>query len=213
MKDIFIYGAGGFGREIACLINRINKKKPEWNIVGFLDDGKPIGYRNEYGEVVGNIDFINSHLEEISVVFAIGNPNTLNKLTSSITNPKIAFPNVIDPDVLFLDEKNVHMGKGNVICAKCVVSCNVELGHFNLFNIGVGIGHDTKMGNCNVIMPNVNISGGVVISDQNFLGVKSTVLQYLKIGNKITLGANSLLIRNPKDNMLYMGSPAKKIEI
>ena len=24
MKDIAIFGAGGFGREVACLINRIN---------------------------------------------------------------------------------------------------------------------------------------------------------------------------------------------
>ena len=40
MKDIAIYGAGGFGREIACLIQMINKseKKPKWNIVGFFDD-------------------------------------------------------------------------------------------------------------------------------------------------------------------------------
>ena len=38
MKDIVIYGAGGFGREIACLLNLINEKTPEWNIIGFLDD-------------------------------------------------------------------------------------------------------------------------------------------------------------------------------
>lgn len=27
MKDVVIYGAGGFGREIACLLCAINKKK------------------------------------------------------------------------------------------------------------------------------------------------------------------------------------------
>ena len=33
MKDIAIYGAGGFGREVACLIERINKARetPIWN--------------------------------------------------------------------------------------------------------------------------------------------------------------------------------------
>lgn len=33
MKDVVIYGAGGFGREIACLLCAINKKKQVWNFV------------------------------------------------------------------------------------------------------------------------------------------------------------------------------------
>ena len=68
-------------------------------------------------------------------------------------------------------------------------------------------------GNYNVIMPNVNISGGVQIGDENMLGVKATVLQYLKIGNQVRLGANSLLMKNAKDGMLYIGNPAKKMDI
>ena len=40
MKNIAIYGAGGFGREVACLLNIINEKEPTWNLVGFFDDGK-----------------------------------------------------------------------------------------------------------------------------------------------------------------------------
>ena len=39
MNDIAIYGAGGYGREIACLINnKINSEVKEWNLVGFFDD-------------------------------------------------------------------------------------------------------------------------------------------------------------------------------
>lgn len=36
MRDIAIYGAGGFGRETACLIKEINSVKPTWNLIGFL---------------------------------------------------------------------------------------------------------------------------------------------------------------------------------
>ncbi|MCF0182458.1 MAG: hypothetical protein HUK11_09465 [Muribaculaceae bacterium] len=33
MKDIAIYGAGGFGREVYCLIKKINDaaQEPRWN--------------------------------------------------------------------------------------------------------------------------------------------------------------------------------------
>lgn len=61
MKDIAIYGAGGFGREMACLLNRINKEVANtWNLVGFFDDGVANGVENEYGKVLGNIDTLNS---------------------------------------------------------------------------------------------------------------------------------------------------------
>ena len=72
---------------------------------------------------------------------------------------------------------------------------------------------DTEIGNYNVVMPSVNISGGVKMGDENFLGVQSVVLQYVRIGNLVRLGANSVLMRNAKDNLLYMGNPAKKVEL
>lgn len=208
-----IYGAGGYGREIGCLINRINAVKPEWNLLGFLDDGEPVGTKNEYGVVLGDLAYINSYPKEVSVVLAIGTPSILQKLVTSITNPKVDFPNLIDPDVLFLDRKNVRMGKGNIICAKCVVSCNVDITDFNLFNIGVGIGHDASFGSYNVLMPNVNISGGVETGNCNLFGVKSTVLQYLKVGNNVKIGANSLLMRKAKDDGLYFGTPANRADM
>lgn len=38
MKDIAVFGAGGFGREVANLIRRINAaaEVPEWNFIGFF---------------------------------------------------------------------------------------------------------------------------------------------------------------------------------
>lgn len=213
MKDIVVYGAGGYGREIACLINRLNAIKKEWNFLGFIDDGEPVGLKNEYGEVLGNIDYLNNYSQNLSVVLGIGTPNILQKLAANIINTKIDFPNLIDPDVLFLDRNNLRIGKGNVICAKCVVSCNVEIGDFNLFNIGVGIGHDASFGSYNILMPNVNISGGVEVGNGNLFGVKSTVLQYLKVGNNTKIGAFSLLMRKAKDDGLYFGIPANRADI
>ncbi|MDZ5001311.1 hypothetical protein GNF79_20095, partial [Clostridium perfringens] len=37
IKNIVIVGAGGFGREVAWLIEEINKKELQWNILGFID--------------------------------------------------------------------------------------------------------------------------------------------------------------------------------
>lgn len=40
MKKIAIYGAGGFGREVAFLIDDINKVNPQYEFIGYFDDGK-----------------------------------------------------------------------------------------------------------------------------------------------------------------------------
>lgn len=213
MKDIAIYGAGGFGREVACLLKRINKEvKPTWNLIGFFDDGQIPGSKNEYGEVLGNIDALNVWPQPLSIVFAIGSPKTVAVLHKKINNPNIDFPNIISPDTIFLDRENIEIGIGNVICLRCLISCNVKIGNFNTLNGYITVGHDSTIGNYNSIMPAVKISGGVEIGERNFLGVNAVILQYHRIGNDTTIGASSVVLRNTKDGNTYVGNPAKLIK-
>lgn len=207
MKKIAICGAGGFGREVACIINKINKYKPEWEIIGFFNDGTGKGTRNEYGEILGGVDELNNYPEDLAVVIAIGAPKIVEKVVKEITSPNIYFPNIISPNVSFLDENNVKIGKGNIISSSSI-SCNVTLGNFNILNGFVSVGHDTIIGDFNAIMPSVKISGEVIIGNRNFFGVNSVVLQQVTIGNDTVVGANSLILRKTKDGMTYVGSPA-----
>jgi sugar O-acyltransferase (sialic acid O-acetyltransferase NeuD family) len=212
MKDIAIYGAGGFGREVACLINAINEVKKEWNLIGFFDDGLPIGHKNEYGIVIGGISELNNYSHQLSIVMAIANPATLETIVKKIINSQIEFPNIIAPDILFFDKNAVRMGSGNIIGFKSSISCNVRFGNFNRLNTSIFIGHDTIIGNYNMFNPSTRISGEVTIGDYNFFGVSSIVLQYKKIGNYTTIGANSVIMKKTKDNATYIGNPAIELK-
>jgi sugar O-acyltransferase (sialic acid O-acetyltransferase NeuD family) len=212
MKDIAIFGAGGFGREVACLIKLINKENPTWNLIGFYDDNPSLqGTQNEYGEILGGIDTLNQYDKELAIAIAIGNPSVVRKIVDKISNEKVWFPNVVAPDVVFMDEKNFSMGKGNLICSKCWISCSVHFGDFNILNICCTIGHDVKFGSYNSLMPSVNISGEVTVGEENFFGVASVVLQQKKIGYRTVIGGNSLIIKNTKDGRTYMGNPASAL--
>lgn len=216
MKDIAIFGAGGFGREVACLIKRINESldEPRWNFIGFFDDNEALkGTQNEYGRVIGGRKELNQWDTPLDIAIAIGSPKVLKLVAEDITNPLIDFPNVIAPGVTWLDKNNVRIGNGNIICSGCLISCNVTIGDFNVFNGYIPVGHDARIGKYNVIMPSCNISGGVEFGDCNFMGVKSAVLQYLKIGNNTRIGAGSVVMRNTKDGYLYIGIPAQKLDI
>ncbi len=211
MKDLAIYGAGGFGREICCYIKRINEITPTWNLLGFFDDGKPKGEPAQYGVILGGMEDLNKWETPIDIVIAIATPATVKALVGKITNPNVSFPNIIDPSVTFLDKDTVVIGKGNVIGANSLIACNVHMGDFNLINWYNQFGHEDKLGSYNVVMPNVNISGGVKIGDLNFFGVKSAVLQYVKIGEGTVVGAASVIIKDTEDYTTCYGNPARVI--
>jgi sugar O-acyltransferase (sialic acid O-acetyltransferase NeuD family) len=213
MKKIAIYGAGGFGREVACVINAINAEKPAWHLVGFFDDGLAKGHRNKYGVVLGGINELNRITEALHVVFSIANPAVLTTLTAKITNPLVEFPNLFAPGVILYDRDSVTIGKGNLFLFAGRISCDVCIGNFNLANSGVSMGHDAQVGNCNILGPMLRLSGNSKVGDGNFFGVNSLVLQGIRVGNKTTIGAGSVVMRHTQDGWLYFGNPAKKIQL
>ncbi len=213
MKDIAIYGFGGFGREVACLIRHLNAVKPEWNVVGFFDDEVKQGTECKYGRVLGDFNTLNAWDKPLSVVIAIGSVKSLTDILDRITNPKVDFPNLIAPNCFFFDEETISMGRGNIITFGCRLSCDVQIGDFNIMNGCVSLGHDVTLGSYNLLLPETRISGQVIIGDRNYFGAKSFVMQTVKIGNDNRFGAGSFVFRKIKDGGLYMGNPLKKVSI
>lgn len=213
MKDIAIYGFGGFGREIACLIKMINQIKPTWNLVGFFDDSVEAGTKNRFGSVLGGFEKMNTWGKPLNVVMAIASSAVLKSITQRVNNDMISFPNLIAPNTIIFDEESLKMGKGNVVFFGCRISCDVEIGDFNLANGAVSFGHDVSIGSYNVLSPSTRLSGNCSVGDENFFGVYSTLLQGVKVGNNVRIGAGSIVIRKTRDNSLYMGNPAKLVKI
>ena len=212
LKDIVIYGFGGFGREVASLINHINSVKRQWNIIGFIDDGVAVGTENRYGKVLGDIHFLNSFASPLSVVIAIANPLLLKKITTSITNNLIDFPNLIADNVFYFDNESVSMGKGNIITNFCRLSCDVQIGNFNILNGSVSLGHDVQMKDFNVLFPDTRISGQTRIGESNFFGARCFVNQCIEIGNDVKVSAGSYVMRSIRNSGLYAGNPARNVE-
>ena len=205
MKDIAVFGAGGLGREVACIIKRINETNATWNFIGFFDDDEKLwGTENEYGKVLGGSDVLNTWVTPIDIAIAVGKPITLKEIHDKLQNPNIEFPNIIDPTFEIIDEDNYQIGKGNIIQRHSSISINVKIGSFNVFNGSDAMGHDVVIGDYNVIMPAVRISGLVKIGNNNMLGVGSIVIQKMIIGDNVTLGAGSVLMIKAKKEGVYI---------
>lgn len=210
MKNIAIYGAGGFGKEVATVLGKINEQNPIWNLIGFYDDGvSPETQISRYGKVLGGAEALNEVNEPLSVVFAIGRPQILKLVLSKINNQYIDYPNIIHPEVYFADIRTFTIGKGNVIVRGCSFSCDVVVGDFNQFNSISALAHDVKVGSFNVFMPLTRVSGGVSIGNSNLFGINAIILQMINVGSKKRLAPNSVLMTKPRREGLYMGNPAK----
>jgi sugar O-acyltransferase (sialic acid O-acetyltransferase NeuD family) len=213
--DLVIYGAGGFGKEIACLIAHEldNEFHQHYNFIGFIDDAREKGETIKYGNVLGDVSFINQYSSPLAVVFSIANPLVLKSAFDKITKADVVFPNVVSKGVTFYDAPSFTMGKGNVLFNGCRFSCDVKLGNFNLFNGFVGIGHDVQIGDFNVFGPSSRVSGDVTMDSMNFLAINAVILQGCIISSEIKMGAGSIVMRNiQKIGGLYFGNPARKID-
>jgi sugar O-acyltransferase (sialic acid O-acetyltransferase NeuD family) len=210
MKDFAIFGAGGFGREVYCSIRNAGFNTYGWNFLGFFDDGIPPGtIISSYGKVLGNTETLRSWEKPLSLLFAIGDASIIEKIVLKTSNPLIEYPNYISSVTSFADKESISYGKGNLIIGDCHISCNVQLGDFNIMNSGVRLGHDVEIGSYNTIMPGTRISGEVLIGDFNFFGLCSIVLQHINIKNHTKIGAGSVLLTSPKAGELYLGNPAR----
>ena len=77
MRDLFIVGAGGFGREAIWTVERINSlsQQPQWNIIGYADDDPKWkkGDNFEGYPILGTVDEASKDHPGASVFVAIGN--------------------------------------------------------------------------------------------------------------------------------------------
>ena len=163
MKDIAIFGAGGFGREVLALIKDINLITPIWNIVGFFDDGYEEGKVFNGFPNLGGIEQLNQWKTPLSVAVAIGSPAIRRKIVEKIANPLVDYPSMIHPSAWIGDQEYVEIGKGCILCAGVMITTNVRIRDFVILNLQCTVGHDAVIEDYAALMPSVNVSGEVTI--------------------------------------------------
>lgn len=212
MKKIAIYGSGGFGREVQMLINDINKFKPTYNIIGYIDDNKKVGDIVNGIPVLGGKDYLNSVSEPICLTIAIGSPHTKKLIVKSISNKYISFPTLIHPTCIIGDESVTKIGEGCIICAGNIITTNITIGDFVILNLMCTVGHDTTIRNYCSFMPSVNISGEVEIGEQVYVGTGTKIINQLKIDNNTIIGAGAVVTASLPANCTAVGVPARVIK-
>ena len=212
MKDIAIFGVGGFGREVLALIKDINKVKPTWNIVGFFDDGYEKGLTINGYPTFGTAEDLNKWDKEIAIAISIGNPVIKKKILDKIHNPQVSYPTLIHPTAWIGDDDFIEIGKGCIICAGNLITTNIKIQDFVILNLGCTVGHDTVIKDYSAFMPSVNISGEVTIGEGVYVGTGAKIINQLEIGDYAIIGAGAVVAKTIPPRCTAVGVPAKPIK-
>jgi sugar O-acyltransferase (sialic acid O-acetyltransferase NeuD family) len=212
MQDLVIIGAGGFAREVAFLVEDLNRVTPEWRLLGFVDRD-PANQSQALGaySIVGTEDFIREYQGELNIVIGIGQPQVISRIVESLKDSEhVRFPSLIHPTVV-MHSGRVQFGDGNIVCAGNIFTTDIKVGSYNILNLSCTFGHDDLIGDCNVINPGVNVSGGVIIEDRCLLGTGATILQNRRVGSEATVGAGALVSKDVPPGITVVGVPAKPL--
>lgn len=212
MKDLIIIGAGGFGREVAWLVERINKVVPTWNLLGFIDDNDSIQGTEINGyKVLGKTGDIRKY-SEAYYVCAVGASKIRKKIVDNMKaiNPTVKFGTVIDPSVEISDL--VTIGEGTIICAHTIITVNISIGCHVIINLDCTVGHDVILNDFVTVYPSVNVSGTTNIGYCSELGTGMQIIQGKTVGDYSIVGAGAVVVKDIPTKCTAVGSPAKPIK-
>ena len=213
MKEIAIFGAGGFGMEVAQLIGQINAREPQWKLLGYFDDGEPAGKVVGGYPVLGGLETLNAWDRGLDLVLALGIPRTKMAVHGKIRNPRVSYPTLIHPAAIVGGAGHVTIGEGSIVCAGNIITTAISIGRHVILNLACTVGHETMIGDYSSFMPTCNISGEVRIGKGVFFGTGSKIINQKSVGDGATIGAGAVVISDIPEGATAVGVPAKVVKI
>lgn len=214
LKDIAIYGGGGFAREVAWLIESCNVPEEKYRIVCFIDDNSAI-----QGQVLNEIPVLSfedacEKFPRFQIISGIGSPQIREKTMQKVAAAGIDMGTIIHPRA----EKSrwVEIGSGSVICAGNILTTNITLGKHVQINLDCTIGHDVIMGDYTTLAPGVHVSGWVHLGKRVYVGtganiINGTSIKPLVIDDDAVIGAGACVTKSISNGVTVVGVPAKPL--
>ncbi|MEA4832246.1 MAG: acetyltransferase [Oscillospiraceae bacterium] len=211
-KELVIFGAGGFGREMMWQIGRCPELAVKYDILGFTDDAASL-----YGKIVdgfpviGTRETLASFDRPVDVFICIANPAARREIFAYLSeNPLISFPPFVADNAVVAEP--ALLGRGAIICVSCVLTVNVTIGEFAIIDCHSVIGHDSVIGDYSTVYPSASIAGHVTVGLSCEIGTGACIIQGITVGKRVILGAGAVAISDIPPECTAVGVPAKPVK-
>jgi sugar O-acyltransferase (sialic acid O-acetyltransferase NeuD family) len=212
LKEIYIIGASGFGREVADTIHVINKETPTYKIVGFIDDDE-----SKHGQTINDIQVLGGvsqlikltkNIEKPSAIIAIADPQIKEGIAGALDGI-VRWANIIHPTAVVSEYS--HMGEGVVLQPYVFIGPNTSLANHVHVNVTSVVGHDTIIGAFSSCMTLCAISGNVTLGKGVYVGSSAAIIPGVTVGQHAAIGAGAVVIKDVEDEETVVGNPARRI--
>ncbi len=214
-RQIVVYGAGGFAREAAWLIDACSTPDVRWTVPCFIDDNPSNRGRSLNGVQVVSLLEAREQYPEAELLCAVGDPRTRERLVQRAVEAGFSFATAIHPRV----ERSpwVEIGVGTAILPSTTVTANVKIGNHVQINPGCTIAHDVVIGDFALIAPGAHLSGNVHLRRRVYIGTGAVIIHGtpdmpLIIGDDAVVGAGACVTRAVAPGVTVVGVPARPIE-
>jgi sugar O-acyltransferase (sialic acid O-acetyltransferase NeuD family) len=207
---LIILGAGGSSREIADVVEAINRNAPRWNILGFLDDD-PAKHGTLVGghRVLGNLASAGDYREGKFIV-GIANSRNLDvrrQVVERLCLPIECYATIVHPSASV--SPHATIGAGTAILQNVVITPDTAVGNHVLLAQNVSLAHDQIVADYAVIAPGAVLAGFVRIGRGAYLGAACVILPGVAVGERAKVAAGAVVFKDVPDGAIVAGNPAR----
>lgn len=211
MQNLLIVGAGAFAREVYEHAHASIGYGTDFQIKGFLEGNIPL--RPEaYGlvpmPVIASITDYEIQEDDVFII-ALSDTSVKEAIAGIIDAKGGKYMNLIHKTAIV--SPRAQLGKDIIICQNTTISCDCRIGDHVMVNVCSEVGHDVEIGNFTSIMCYVDITGYVKIGTHTFWGSGSRAIPHSVIGDHVTVGAGSVILKSAHAGRTYFGVPARPV--
>ena len=209
MNNLLILGAGGHAMvvaetAIACGVA---------SSVAFLDDRwtSPYSCPSVLGwPVIGPLSLAlqaNTRSQFDSAVVAIGHASTRLFWIEKLELAGYTLPVLIHPTAFV--SSSAQIGPASVLFAQVTVQSQASIGKGAILNTSCSIDHVSQLSDAVHICPGARLAAEVNVGARSWIGIGSSVIQQVRIGSDVTVGAGAAVVCDLPSGVTAVGVPAR----
>lgn len=210
MNQLILIGAGGFGREVAAMVEHTNAAEPRWEVIGYVDDDPALHGTVINGmPVLGGLEVLSGHPEALCTC-CVADPVTKRSLVMRAGQLGATWATLVHHTAVVMPSATI--GEGCALLPFTAVTANACLGRHVHVNYHSAVGHDGRLGDYVTLSSYVDVTGRADLGEGVFVGSGASILPGLSVGAYAIVGGGALVNRDIPPRTVAVGVPARIIK-